>query len=387
MMISTLRTTALAAAVAMTLVACGGGGDDGVAVTPTPTAPAGGGNPGGNPAATSATWTRTSLAANTWHWTATNPSGSMMIATAIPGSVYLSTDQGATWTAPAGLPTASWISADVSDDGRTIYVVGFNGSMYRSLDAGATWARVDAAINAGQDLGYESVTVSADGTRVVAAVMSGAIYVSSNGEAATPTFTQATAGGAALTGSWRAVDSDATGQRVIAVSHDGDVYASTNGGTSFTAVPVTVGGTAVQDGWYRAAMSRDGATVALVGNEQYGTGVTTVADRSSGLYVGRFAAGAWTFTRGSTVEGNYTRVAIADNGTMAATLSGAGATNTGGGQILLSLNNGTSFAPLNAPTTDTVWRSIALTGDGTRAVLAAGTFFGATGGLYTGTRP
>ncbi len=386
MMISTLRTTALAAAAAMALVACGGGGDDGgvVAQNPTPTAPAGGGNQTG---ATTATWTRTALAANTWHWTATNPSGSLMVATAIPGNVFLSRDQGATWAAPAALPSASWISADVSDDGQTIYALAFNGGMYRSLDGGTTWARVDTAFNAGENLAYESVTVSADGTRVVAVVMGGSVYASSNGRAATPTFAAATlAGGGALTSSWRAVDSDSTGQRVVAASHDGDVYVSTNGGTTFAPLAVTVGGAAVQNGWYRLALSRDGNTVAMAGNEQYGTGVAA-AGRSTGLYVGNFAAGAWTFARGSSTVGNYTRVTIANNGLIAATLSGAGATNTGNGQILLSTNNGTSFAPLNTPTGDTVWRSIALTGDGSRAVLAAGTFFATPGGLYRGTRP
>lgn len=378
----------LAVVLATGLAGCGGGG--GTSTVDTSNAPAPlpvGAGPQPTPPTSTTTvepaalaWTQPAgLPASAWHWTASNPSGSVMVATAIPGGVYLSRDQGATWQAQAALPQGAtiWISADLSDDGQVIVAVALNGGMYRSTDGGANWSRIDTAFNASENLDYESVSVSADGQRIVAAIMGGSIYASSDGTAATPTFTPATlADGSALSSFWRALDSDASGMHVVAASHNGDVWTSDDGGATFAPLPVSVAGTAVTDGWYRLALSRDGNTLALVGSEEFGIG-QPVGSRSTGLYVGRRSAGGWSFARASTVSGAYTRVTIAANApVIAATLSG-----TGGG-ALISTDDGATFATLPVPSTDTMWRSIALTGDGMHALLAAGTFFGDPGHLY-----
>lgn len=382
-----LAAASIAVAVAITVAACGGGGGGGgstdlSAAPPQPTSPAGDPLATGNTTVAQAplTWMQPAgLPSAPWHWTATNPSGSLMVATAIPGGVYLSHDQGMSWTQQAGLPAGStiWIGADMSDDGQVIVAVALNGGMYRSNDGGGSWSRIDGAFNAAGDLDYEGVALSADGTRIVAAVMGGSIWTSADGKADMPTFTQATvAGGGALTSWWRAVDSDASGMRVVAASHNGDAWISDDGGATFAPLQVSVAGAAVADGWYRLALSRDGTTLALAGNEEYGEGVPA-GSRSTGLYVGRFAAGGWTFSRASDVAGSYTRVAIAANApVIAATLSGPS------GQVLVSNNNGRSFSRLSTPSGESVWRSIALTGDASHAVLAAGTFFGGQGNLY-----
>jgi hypothetical protein len=392
-----LRTTLVVLSLAaFTLAGCGGGGGSTVADTPAPQPIAaqpvnpGGGTSGGVAAGQAAlTWSQPAgLAANTWHWTATNPSGTVMLATSIPGDLYISRDNGASWTAQAALPAnAMWISADLRDDGQAIVAVALNGGMYRTRDGGASWSRIDTAFNASENLDYESVTVSGDGTHIVAVVMGGAtaggaIWASTDGTADAPTFAAATLeGGATLASWWRAVDSDASGTRVVAASHNGDVWVSNDSGATFAPLPIAVAGTAVQDGWYRLALSRDGNTLALAGNEEFGAGVAA-GQRSSGLYVGRFAAGGWTFARASDVTGNYTRVAIAANApVLAATLSGAN------GGALVSSNGGASFAPLSTPAGETAWRSIAITGDASHAVLAAGTFFGTPGNLYVSSGP
>lgn len=372
---------------ALGIAGCGGGGGgsappDTASAAGTPQA-AGSGPTPATPSPTtpaSLAWSQPAgLDAHAWHWTATNPSGSVMVATAIPGGVFLSHDQGATWTVQPGLPQGDtiWISADMSDDGQVIVAVALNGGMYRSRDGGATWGRIDDAFNPAQALDYESVTVSADGTRIVAAVMGGGIWKSADGKADTPTFIEATTvGGGALTNWWRAVDSDASGLRVVAASHNGDVWISEDGGMTFAPLPVSVAGTAIADGWYRLALSRDGTTLALAGNEDYATGVAA-GSRSTGLYVGHLGTAGWTFSRASAVAGNYTRVTIAANApVIAATLSG-----TNGG-ALLSSDNGATFAALRMPEGETMWRSVSLSGDGAHAVIAAGTFFGAPGHVY-----
>jgi len=379
---------------AVALAGCGGGGG-GIGGTQVPApvtaqpANAGGGTTGVTAGQAALVWSQPAgLAANTWHWTATNPSGSVMVATTIPGDLYVSRDNGASWTAQSGLPAnAMWISADLSDDGQVIVAAALNGGMYRTRDGGATWSRIDSAFNATENLDYESVSLSADGTHIVAVVIGGAtsggaIWASTDGTADAPTFAAATmAGGGALASWWRAVDSDASGTRVVAASHNGDAWVSNDSGATFAPLPITVGGTAVQDGWYRLALSRDGTTLAIAGNEEYAAGVAA-GQRSSGLYVGRFDAGNWTFARGSDVKGNYTRIAIAANApVIAATLSGAN------GGALVSSNNGASFAPLSTPAGETTWRSIAITGDASHAVLAAGTFFATPGNLYVSSGP
>jgi hypothetical protein len=394
---NSLASASIAVVLVIGIAGCGGGGGSPAAADvpsggPAPEAAGPGPQPAPQPASNGATspaaaalvWTQPAgLSANPWHWTATNPSGSLMVATSIPGGVYLSRDQGATWSPQTALPEDGiWISADTSDDGQVIVAVALNGGMYRSLDGGGNWSRIDTAFNAAENLDYESVSVSADGRRIVAAVMGGSVWACADGTAATPTFAAATApDGSPLTGWWRALDSDADGKRVVAASHNGDVWISDDGGATFAPLDVTVAGAVVGDGWYRLALSRDGTTLALAGSEEYGLGVAA-GSRSTGLYVGRFAVGGWTFSRASTVSGNYTRVTIAANApVIAATLSGAG------GGALISSDNGATFSALRTPAGETMWRSIAITGDGGHAMLAAGTFFGQPGNLYVSSGP
>lgn len=327
-----------------------------------------------------------------FHTVASNDSGSVLVAgtiTTAGGRLLLSTNSGASF-APTTAPAGAWISADMTPSGARIVAVQYGGGLYQSTNSGATWARIDG-ITTGRE--YESVTISEDGARVVAVTLSGAggaIYTSSNATAATPTFTQATlVGGGALTDSFRWVDSSANGMMVVAASHNGTLFLSADGGLTFSVLPVTVGGAAVANGWYRVAMSDDGNKIAVVGNNEYGTGVAA-ANRSTGIFVGNRNAttNVWTWTRSSTVAGEYTAVSMTGNGnviaaTLAATSTAAGQTPaTGPGQILVSSNGGQSFAARTAPAGETNWRSIALNSTATRAFLAAGEFLTTNGRLY-----
>lgn len=371
------RVHVSAALAAMFLAACGGGGGGGDPLPADPGAGGGGVNapaPGPAPAPAPATplaWNATTLAPNTWHWVTMNPAGTIRAAAAIPGTVFLSNDSGATWR-DSGLPTDNWISVDMTPDGQRMLAVAFGGGMYQSTDGGTTWAKIDTAFNpalpgdAGGDLAYESVTVSQDGQRIVALVMNGAAYVSTNGGT---TFTPA-GGSAAGAISWRAVDSSADGMIVAAAAQDGNVHLSTDGGVTFSALPVNIGAGAINDGWYRLAMSEDGNTIAVAGNPDF-------AGTSSGIYVTRDRGATW--VQGHASTGSYTTIDMsADGGTMVATMSGAA------GTVLLSQNGGQSFTSLGTiPAGETNWRSIAIDANATQLLLAAGTFFGATGQLYT----
>lgn len=354
---SKTRAHVTAAIAAMWLAACGGGGggdspaNPPVAVNPPAPAPA----PAG-PLAWSAAAT---LPTTSWHWVASNPSGTVLAAAVIPGKVYVSRDSGANWV-DSGLPDANWISLDMSANGERMVAVGFFGSMYRSTDSGATWSRIDTAFNPTNSREYESVTLSHDGQRVVAAVLNGPIYVSQNGG-----NSFVTAGGsAAAANAWRSVDSSADGSVVVAVTQGngvpGQVHVSTDAGVTFAARPVTTGGVANPGGWYRVAMSDNGDTIAVAGNSDY-------AGTSTGLYVSRNRGTTW--TQGISTPGTYSSVDTSANGDIIATTRSG--TN---GQVLLSTNGGQSFAPITAPAGQTNWRALAMNAAATRVILAAGTF-------------
>jgi photosystem II stability/assembly factor-like uncharacterized protein len=281
--------------------------------------------------------------------------------------VHRSLDGGTTWTETT-IPEGSWISVDMSTDGQTMVALGFGGAMYRSLNGGTTWSAIDTAFNPSGSLGYESVTLSGDGTTIVAVDIDGNVYRSVNGTAAVPVFTVTNTAGAAF----RAIDSSTDGSVVAMASQNGDLYLSTNGGAAFVPMPIVVGGSPVTDGWYRIAVSPDGNTIAVVGNTDYaGSRVST------GIYVSRDRGVTW--TRGSSISGPYTSIDTSTNGDIiVATMSGAG-------QVLRSVNGGTSFSPIATPAGETNWRAVAISGNAGNAVLAAGTFFAATGRVYTST--
>jgi hypothetical protein len=325
-------------------------------------------------------WTQTSLAAQVFHTVAVSANGQVIAAGSLPGDLSVSRDGGATWTSGNGAPSGDrWISVDMSANGQHIVGVGFDGSMYISHDSGATFTRADTTIatatgNATQ--AYESVTISDDGQRIVTGIQNGALYVSSNGGT---TFTPAVG---APVSPWRSVDSSANGMTVIAANHNGEVYISNDGGATFAAFPVMVGGTSVNDGWYRLALSRDGTTVAMVGNQQWGAGGPT-----TGIYVGQLAGGAWTFNQGSSVSGNYGAITMSANGDIiAASLYGPTTATGAPAQVLRSTNHGVSFSAVATPTVAVAnWRGLAMNSTGSVTVLANGDFGAAASGqLYTG---
>ncbi len=369
------RVSAVVAA--LWLAACGGSVDD----TASSASDAVAGTPGTAPSPAAAL-TATSLsfapvlglAANQYQWVATNDTGRVMAATtftAAGGQIFLSTDRGETFTASSA-PIAAWVSLDMTPDGTRMVAVAAGGGLFRSTNGGFSWTRIDTGINPTGSLPYESVTLSDDGTRVVAATFNGPVFFSTNADSTTPSFQQATlAGGGVLTDAFRAVDGSAGGTTVIAAASSGNLYVSGDGGATFTLLPVTVGSTAVADGWYRAALSGDGTRIALAGSTDFGQGVDP-APRSTGLYVGNLAGGSWTWTQASTVTGAYTSLAMsAGGGVVGATLSSTTAGT--GGAVLLSSDGGQSFATVPTPAGEVDWRAMALSEDGTRALLVAGT--------------
>ncbi|WP_324999922.1 sialidase family protein [Ramlibacter sp.] len=385
---------AAALVVAAGLAACGGGGGgDPIVSTPGPTAPSGGGGGGGGVTTPVGQVFEARLAPAVWHSLSSSDNGQTLVAgEAATGTstatsfLRVSKDGGATWT--AGTVGGIWIASDVSADGNHIAAVRYDegGGIYVSHDGGTTFTPATGTLG-GFNLGdapFEGITISADGQRIAATIQGGPIVVSQNGGT-----TWALGAGAPTTAGWRTIDASSDGSVMVAVAQDPDAYISTDGGATWAPLSVNVGGAAVgSQNWYRVKVSGDGNTIAMAGNQFGGAS-------GNGLYVSRDRGAS--FTQATTIAGDYSGIGMSNDGSViGVTISNSNAApTTPVGQVLLSTNGGTSFAPLAVNTTagaatDTDWRAITISGDATKIVVAAGRFLtNLAGQLYvsTGARP
>jgi hypothetical protein len=325
-----------------------------------------------------ASWTPR-LAPKVWHWISSNSTGEVLLG-GEAGDLSTSIDGGATWTPGDGPTDRTWISSDMSANGDRLVAVQYGGRMYMSTNSGVNWTPVaipdldTRPVDPNPDLNaqpFESVTVSSDGNRIVAAVQDGPLVVSSN---AGLNWVAGTSGGALLTGWWRSVDSSADGMIVMAADHNGVIYRSTDGGLTWATRNVDIGAGPVAESWYRLKMSADGSVIAVAGNS-FGPGPGT------GIFVSRDSGLTW--TKSHSLVADYTAVTMSGDGQVI----GVTASNLSGGstgRVLRSTDGGTSFTEVAMPGLDTNWRAIAMSSDGNKLAVAAGLFSGpTTGQLYT----
>lgn len=130
------------------------------------------------------------------------------------GYVFVSTDNGSSWTQLNGGGSRDWRAIATSSNGSKITGVNKNEYIYTSSDSGVTWAQYTGT----GTKSWADVAISADGTRQVAVVNNGYIYNSVDSGA---TWVEQTAAGSRA---WRSVDTSADGLKVVAVDNDGYVY-------------------------------------------------------------------------------------------------------------------------------------------------------------------
>jgi formylglycine-generating enzyme required for sulfatase activity len=130
------------------------------------------------------TWTPEVAPDYNWLTVASSSDGTHLVvagaAKGTSGSIYTSTNAGATWL-PSGAPVKNWLSVASSSDGTDLIAAvpstgkgvigGTGGSIYTSTNAGATWTLADVP-----SINWRSVASSADGTFLVAASANGGIY-------------------------------------------------------------------------------------------------------------------------------------------------------------------------------------------------------------------
>ena len=154
-------------------------------------------------------------------------------ATLVQNGIYTSTDSGATWTLSAGAPYTNWQAVASSADGTKLVAAVLGGQIYTSANSGSTWTPSTSA----PATDWYSVASSSDGTKLVA-VGSGGIYTSINSGSS---WAQPTAGlPPANSYFWLgggSVASSADGTKLMAAgATNGLIYISINSGNNWSAV-------------------------------------------------------------------------------------------------------------------------------------------------------
>jgi photosystem II stability/assembly factor-like uncharacterized protein len=195
-----------------------------------------------------ADWTASSAPSNHWSCVALSADGSVMGATVDGGLIYTSTNSGSTWTATAS-PSLAWQCIACSADG-TKLVAGSVGPVYVSLDSGATWNFCSGLPNTYTSWG--AVACSSDGGGMVAqsrvTLMSspGQIYMSSNSGS---TWTLS---GASPFQYWGCLAASSDLSTMVAGGNFGPIFRSTNYGVAWSQ-------TFSSGSWTAAAASADGS--------------------------------------------------------------------------------------------------------------------------------
>lgn len=256
-------------------------------------------------------------------WTATGPSdswdtvawartGQYVVAAAFGRAIQVSADGGDTWQA-TGSGSRNWRGVAISGDGRLLIAGDYGtpdapGQLYRSVDGGATWAAVRSPNR------WVAVSMSADGTHVVAAAQGLSLLISNDrgdnwiGREAGRMWQDA------------AISDD--GRYILAAAGDG-LYLSTDGGQNFN-VP-SHAGSALNFVFNSVAMSADGSRM-------------LAASSGRGVFVSTDHGATWTVYDDGTPNWNgvsvsadgYRYVAAAGGGSVYVRLDASSIGPTGG---------------------------------------------------------
>jgi hypothetical protein len=263
------------------------------------------------------------------------------------------------WTARE-TPRA-WQSVASSSDGSKLIAAVTNGPLYLSADSGVSWTVREVARN------WTGVASSADGTKLVA--------VEDNGQIHTSTDTGATWSAHDIGRRWVSVASSADGSMLVAAVSGGQIYTSIDSGATWTAH-------ATVQPWVSVASSTDGTRlVAAVNGGKIYTSVdagatwvaqatiqpwVAVASSADGshlvaainvgkLYTSADAGATWTARDSS--RGWKAVASSADGSNLLAALAS--------GAVYVSADAGVSWAPVGVSRT---WTAVASSSDGHKVV-------------------
>jgi hypothetical protein len=183
----------------------------------------------------------------------------------------------------------------MSGNGQIIYVTNRNGSIWKSTDTGATWSSLPSA----GTRSWATVSTSQDGSIVVAAVATGFIYVSNDSGA---TWSERSAAGSR---SWRTVTVSSDGTKIRAItSNDLKLYQSNDQGDTWSenaTLPTTLASGRSAYSWAELTMSGSAQKIALL--------VTATTPYSDGrmLFISLDSGSTWEQREGCCRDQSTTR--------------------------------------------------------------------------------
>lgn len=241
------------------------------------------------------------------------------------------------WTQTSA-PTKTWQALAMSADGSKLAAAVNGGGIYTSTNSGATWISNNAPV-----LSWDALTSSADGTRLAAAASTypSVVYTSTDGGT---TWNPSTIFGS----TWYSLACSADGALLAAMTPmHSSVYVSPNFGVSWQTNAFPPG---IFDG-YSVGVSASGNRLAAGNN----VGIILVSTNLGATWSGtNHFAGAF---------GSFKSIAISADGTTLAAV-------WGGATVYTSTNRGVSWITNNIASSDLV--SIAASADGTRLVAVGG---------------
>ena len=146
-------------------------------------------------------------------WMIAQNAGQSIITKDLPGGI------GALWTARDSV--RNWYGVASSSDGTKLVATVIGGQIYTSTDSGATWTARDSVRS------WVGVASSSDGTKLVATVTGGQIYTSTDSGATWTAHDSIR--------NWFGVASSSDGTKLVATVYGDQIYTSTDSGATWTA--------------------------------------------------------------------------------------------------------------------------------------------------------
>jgi len=249
------------------------------------------------------------------------------------GGVFLSMNNGASWTQVNNGLTNTWVRA-IAVSGTNIFA-GTSGGVFLSTNNGTSWTQVNNGLT---NTNVRSLAVS--GTNIFAATYGGGVFLSTNNGTS---WTQVNNG---LTNTW-VYALTVSGTNIFAGTEGGGVFLSTNNGTSWTQVNNGLTNTTV----YALAVS----------------GTNIFAGTDGGVFISTNNGASWTQVNNGLTDTDVEALAVSGTNIFAGTDGG----------VFLSTNNGTSWTEVNNGLTNTYVRSLAVSG--------TNIFAGTDGGVFLST--
>lgn len=264
-----------------------------------------------------------------WQSITSSSDGSILAAVSDNG-IYVSMDEGTTWSERTIPGIAGYHSIASSANGTNFAVAVYNGYIYTSSDYGVTWIERNGAGHAS----WTSIASSSDGTRLAAVQWIGYIFTSTDGG---QTWIQRTSG--IDYKCWSSITSSSDGTRLAACAIDSYIYTSDDGGLTWIE-QTDVG----NHDWWSIAMSSDGTRLAVV--ESYYAGIikTSIDGGAS-----------WTLRSGAGTHGWYSISSSSDGKKLTACVMGE--------YIYTSFDSGVTWIE-HTGAGSRMWASIASSSDG-----------------------